>query len=294
MFETIFKNGSEFNYIRHNEILPGRITLLFLHGLGESGQCFQEVLEDRRFDKYNIIIPDLIGYGKSSESADGDYRIEAHIEKLWKIIADLEIRDLIVIGHSMGGDITTFLCASDRKNVIKKFVNIVGNVTQYDLFISHEAVKAAEEVNFTHWFYDEFMTVQVVGNWGQKYPSCRRYHSSLRDCRPEAFLANARELFSKKTELPGRYKSETGRIYCSLSIPKVFCYGTESVSSGTVDFLKENELKYRAFDNAFHWLMIDRAKEFYSFYMISFILKIRLKLDATIHKMIYQKVHNEI
>lgn len=265
MKEMIFKEGSEFNYIRHNEISSGGMTLLFLHGLGDCGLCFQEVFEDRRFDKSNIIIPDLIGYGKSSESADGDYRFEAHIEKLWKIITDLEIRDLIIIGHSMGGDIATFLCASDRKNVIKKFVNIEGNITQFDLFISREAVKAAEEGNFTHWFYDEFMTSKVIDDWGQKYPSCRRYHSSLRDCRPEAFLANARELFNKNTELQGKHKSETGRIYCSLSIPKVFCYGTESVSSGTIDFLKENNLEYQAFDDAFHWLMIDKAREFYSF-----------------------------
>jgi pimeloyl-ACP methyl ester carboxylesterase len=265
LIETIFKEGNEFNYIRHNEITPGRMTMLFLHGLGESGQCFQEVFEDGRFDKCNIIVPDLIGYGKSSESADGDYRFEVHVEKLWKIIAGLEINSIIVIGHSMGGDIATFLCASDRKNMIQKFVNIEGNVTQYDLFISREAVKAAEEGNFTHWFYDELMKSKILEDWGQKYLSCRRYHSSLRDCRPEAFLANAWELFSKNTELPGKYKSETGRIYCSLSIPKVFCYGTESISSGSVDFLEESKLKRQVFDGAFHWLMLDRAKEFYSF-----------------------------
>jgi len=265
MFETIFKDGSEFNFIRHNEIMPGRATLLFLHGLGDCGLCFQEVFEDGRFDNCNIIVPDLIGYGKSSESADGDYRFEAHIEKLWKIIEYFNILDFIVIGHSMGGDIATLLCASDKNNKIVKFVNIEGNITQFDLFISREAVKAAEAGNFTHWFHNEFMKTKVHENWGQKYPSCQRYHSSLRECNPEAFLANARELFSKNTELPGKYKSETGRIYCSLSIPKVFCYGTESISSGTVDFLEESELKRQAFDGTFHWPMIDRAKEFYSF-----------------------------
>ncbi len=265
MIETTFKEGNELSYIRHNEISPGRMTLLFLHGLGDCGLCFQEVFEDRRFDNCNIIVPDLIGYGKSSESAVGDYRIEAHIKKLWKILEDMEIHDLIVIGHSMGGDIATFLCASDRKNIIKKFVNIEGNITQFDLFISREAVKAAEAGDFTHWFHDEFVTAQVLEDWGQKYPSCRRYHSSLHDCHPEAFLANARELFNKNTELPGKHKSETGRIYCSLSIPKVFCYGTESASSGTIDFLKRNNLEYQAFDEAFHWLMIDKAGEFYSF-----------------------------
>ena len=67
------------------------------------------------------------------------------------------------------------------------------------------------------------------------------------------------------TALPGKDRSETGRIYCSLSIPKVFCYGTESASSGTIDFLKENNLEYEAFNEAFHWPMIDKAREFYSF-----------------------------
>ncbi len=265
MIETTFTEGTEFIFLRHSKIFPGRVSLLFLHGLGESGQCFKEVFEERQFDNCNIIVPDLTGYGKSSESADGDYGFEAHVKKLWRIIADLRIHELIVIGHSMGGDIGTLLCASDKKDRIVKFVNIEGNITHFDLFISHEAVKAAEAGNFDHWFQNEFMTEKVLEEWGQKYPSCRRYHSSLRDCRPEAFLANARELCQRNRALPGKQKSETGRIYCSLSIPKVFCYGTESIASGTIGFLKENKLEYKVFDDAFHWLMIDKAKEFYSF-----------------------------
>jgi hypothetical protein len=37
--------------------------------------------------------------------------------------------DLIIIGHSMGGDIATLLCASDKRNMIVKFVNIEGGLT---------------------------------------------------------------------------------------------------------------------------------------------------------------------
>ena len=203
MLETTFNEGTEFNYIRHNEILSGRITLLFLHGLGDCGLCFQEVFEDRRFDKCNIIIPDLIGYGKSSDSADGNYGLKSYINRLWKILEDMGFNDLIIIGHSMGGDIATLMCASDRKNVIRKFVNIEGNLTQFDLFISREVVKAAEDANFTHWFKDEFMKSKVLEDWGQKYTSCRRYHSSLRNCCTEAFLVNARELFNNNTVLAG-------------------------------------------------------------------------------------------
>ncbi|MCP4269499.1 MAG: alpha/beta hydrolase [Candidatus Brocadiaceae bacterium] len=265
MNTTIFKEGSESNYIRHNNISSGKTTLLFLHGLGDSGLCYQEIFDDRRFDKFNIIVPDMTGYGKSSVSTNGNYSFKTYISRLWKIVEESRINELIVIGHSMGGDIATLFCASDKKNSVKKFVNTEGNLTQFDLFISYEAVKAEENGNFKHWFYDEFMKAKVLENWGQKHPSCKRYHSSLRNCSTDAFLANAIELSQRNISLPGKYKSEIGRIYCTLSIPKIFCYGTESIHPETIDFLKENRLAYQVFDDAFHWLMIDKPKEFYTF-----------------------------
>ncbi len=272
MNEMIFKDGNEFNHVRHNGISAGRTTLLFLHGLGDSGLCFQEVFDDKMFDRFNIIIPDMTGYGKSSVSTDGDYSFKTYISRIWKIVEDTKINELIVIGHSMGGDIATLFCASDQKGYIKKFVNVEGDITQFDLFISHEAIKAVENGNFTHWFHNEFMKVEVFENWGQKYLSCKRYHSSLRYCRTEAFLANALELYQRNNVLPGKYKSEIGRIYCSLSIPKVFCCGTESIQPETIDFLNENKLVYQVFDDSFHWLMIDQPEEFYSF-LYNFISK---------------------
>ncbi len=272
MNEMIFKEGNEFNYVRHNEISARKITLLFLHGLGDSGICFQEVFDDRRFDRFNIIVPDMIGYGKSSASSGGDYSFNSYIDRIWKIVEETRVNELIVIGHSMGGDIAALLCASDQKNSIRKFVNIEGDITQFDLFISHETIKAAENGNFEHWFHNEFMKAKVFEDWGEKYSSCKRYHSSISNCRPEAFLANALELYQKNNALSGKYKSEIGRIYCSLSIPKVFCYGTESIRSETIDFLNENKLRYQVFDDAFHWLMIDKPKEFYSF-LYEFISK---------------------
>jgi pimeloyl-ACP methyl ester carboxylesterase len=207
----------------------------------------------------------MIGYGKSSASTNGDYSFKTYINRLWEIVEKKRVNDLIVIGHSMGGDIATLLCASDQNNCIKKFVNIEGDITQFDLFISHEAIMAAENGKFGHWFYNEFMDAKVSEHWKQKYPSCKRYHASLRNCSTDAFLANAQELYQRNTALPGKYKSEIGRTYCSLSIPKVFCCGTESIHSETIDFLKENRLEYQVFNDAFHWLMIDKPKEFYSF-----------------------------
>jgi hypothetical protein len=45
----------------------------------------------------------------------------------------------------------------------------------------------------------------------------------------------------------------------------VFCYGTKSLKSRTIRFLKEQQLRCKAFEGAGHWLMIDNKDEFYDF-----------------------------
>ncbi len=265
MKESIINIENDYIFLRHNETETDRLTLLFVHGLGESGLCFREVFEDNRFSKYNILVPDMIGYGKSSASADRDYSFGAQVKRIWKLLEVCRVKNLVAIGHSLGGDLTTLLCASDKTGMIKKYVSIEGDITQSDLFISYDAVEADKKGRFKSWLEYDFMSKKIYEQLGQKYISCRRYYASLHLCRPEAFWANAYELVERSNALPGKYKSEIGQIYCSISIPKIFCCGTESISPNTIDFLKENNLQYQLFTDASHWLMIDKAEEFYSF-----------------------------
>ena len=270
MHESFVAIDNDYMFYRHNEILPGRQTLLFVHGLGESGLCFEEVFNDKRFQDFNILVPDMIGYGRSSKSEAGDYRFKSQITRLSGLLELYEVDKLILIGHSMGGDITTLFCADDHRGLVKQYVNIEGDITQFDIFISYDAVKADKENRFHEWFYDEFINSKVYEYLGNKYPSCRRYYASLYFCHPEAFLSNALELVKRNTSLPGKYKSEIGKMYCDLSVPRVYCYGTKSLPSETLCFLEENDLKFQSFEGASHWLMIDKSDEFYGF-LYSFV-----------------------
>ncbi|MCP4351679.1 MAG: alpha/beta hydrolase [Desulfobacterales bacterium] len=265
MKESIINIENDYIFLRHNETETDRLTLLFVHGLGESGLCFREVFEDKRFNEFNILVPDMIGHGKSSASADGDYSFDAQVKRIWKLLEICRVKNLVAIGHSLGGDLTTLLCTSDKTGMIKKYVSIEGDITQSDLFISYDAVEADKKRRFTDWLEYDFMNKKIYEQLGQKYISCRRYYASLFLCRPEAFWANAYELVERNNALPGKYKSEIGQLYCSVSIPKIFCYGTESITQNTLDFLKENDLQHKSFSGASHWLMIDKAEEFYSF-----------------------------
>jgi len=265
VIESYLRIDGECVYVRHNTIRPGRLTILLVHGLGDSGLAFKEVFDCKWADDVNLLVPDLIGYGRSSASITGSYGFEFHTRILWKIIEHFRVDELVAVGHSMGGDVTTLLCASNKRDIIKKYVNVEGDITEHDLFISGRVVEAAKHGNFEKWFSEEFLDNIVYERWGKKLKSTRRYYASLQFCRPQAFLANSRELVSRNTALSGKIKSEIGKIYCSLTIPKVFCYGTRSLPSGVVEFLKENNLASRVFEDTPHLIMIERTDEFYSF-----------------------------
>lgn len=264
MEESSFKLQNELIYVRHNLISGDRPTLLMIHGLGDSGLAFSDVFDDTRFDDFNILVPDLIGYGRSSVGAGGDYSLDAQVERLWELIKRVGTSRLFLVGHSLGGDLATLLCVSDRDRTIERFVNVEGNVTQFDLFISGKAAAAARQGWFAEWFRD-FADSTVYRDWGSRQESCRRYYASLRFCRADAFIANARECYERNTALDGKYRSEIGRLYSSLSIPRVFCFGSESLSPETAQFLEERGLERREFEGAFHWVMVDKSEEFYSF-----------------------------
>lgn len=264
MNESYLEIGNEQLYVRHNEIEPGRRSLLLVHGLGDSGLSFEDVFTYEQFDDVNIIVPDLVGCGKSSCSTKNNgYCYEAHVDRLWGLIRRYDLEDMTLVGHSMGGDITTLMCKADRRGIISKFLNIEGDITQFDPSMSKAAVKAAGEDRFDSWFTDDFRERFVFRTLG-KNRSGRLYYASLRFCRPEAFLENSKELVRKNSSLPGEYKSEIGEAYCSITVPKLYCYGTRSIPKGTLAFLRDRKLSSRAFDGIGHCPMTDAADEFYA------------------------------
>lgn len=267
MLETYLEiSADERMYVRHNKINAVGPSLMFVHGLGDSGLSFEDAFKYKKLaGSYNIIVPDLIGYGRSSGAAESaGYKFDAHIGRLWKLIDEFGLSHIILLGHSMGGDITALMCQNDFKGRIEKYINIEGDVTQHELFISSKVVKAYNNGVLEKWFYNDFMQEVVFKNLGKR-KSGRLHFASLNFCRLEALLENSQELVERNTKLQGEYKSEIGQAYLTLKIPRVFCYGTESLSAETLHFLQKHNMQLHAFPGAGHSLMVDSAEEFYGF-----------------------------
>jgi pimeloyl-ACP methyl ester carboxylesterase len=63
--------------------------------------------------RYHVIALDQRGHGESQWSKNGLYSIDDHFSDLANIIRILRLRDLIIIGHSMGGRNALFYAASN-------------------------------------------------------------------------------------------------------------------------------------------------------------------------------------
>jgi pimeloyl-ACP methyl ester carboxylesterase len=260
MESSITKIDDDWIFVRHTPISSSRPTILLIHALGDSSLSFLEAFESSYLKNFNLIAPDLVGHGCSSEASDENYSFGAQIKKLYRVLDELQIAEFFLVGHSLGADIATHLAARPR-NRVSGLVNIEGNLTPPDVVISKQATEAAATGNFETWFREDFME-NVLNNWGAKWASCQRYYASLWFCRPQAFLSSAREVCQRNLAMFNTAESETGLMFQHVDVPKVYCWGG-SMSDQTAKLIEDRMIQQWGFEDAFHWPMIDKEKEFY-------------------------------
>ncbi|MBC8160029.1 MAG: alpha/beta hydrolase [Roseiflexaceae bacterium] len=105
---TIRANGIDIHYWRTGQ--PGAPVLLCLHGLSDSGRCWQSFAADLG-GGYDLVMPDARGHGSSGRPGHG-YRAEDRVADALALLDALDIERAFVIGHSMGGDQAAMLAAS--------------------------------------------------------------------------------------------------------------------------------------------------------------------------------------
>lgn len=86
---------------------PNGKNVLLLHGKNFNGAYWESTIKSLISQGYRVIVPDQIGFGKSSKPAYYQYSFQqlAHNTKL--ILDSLGITRTAVLGHSMGGMLAT-------------------------------------------------------------------------------------------------------------------------------------------------------------------------------------------
>lgn len=78
--------------------------MLFLHGLGGAGTSWTPIAE-RLADRFQVLCPDLPGFGRSSKPTDRRYTPAFFVATLVEMLDELAIDQAHVVGGSLGGQV---------------------------------------------------------------------------------------------------------------------------------------------------------------------------------------------
>jgi pimeloyl-ACP methyl ester carboxylesterase len=82
-------------------------TVLLLHGKNFSGAYWARTADALVEEGYRVIMPDQIGFGKSSKPTDFQYSFHALAQHTNALLEDRDAGTVTVVGHSMGGMLAT-------------------------------------------------------------------------------------------------------------------------------------------------------------------------------------------
>lgn len=84
--------------------------IVLIHGFGNSVYTWHSMLPVLA-EEHRVVAIDLLGCGHSEKPEGGDYSLEAQARMIVALLEDLDLKDLALVGHSMGGTAALFVAA---------------------------------------------------------------------------------------------------------------------------------------------------------------------------------------
>ncbi len=151
---------------------PGMPVVTLMHGKNFNADYWTPTARYLREEGYGVLIPDQIGFGKSSKPVHYQYSFPALANHTYDLMASLGIKNSVVLGHSMGGMLATRFALMYPQSTLRLIlVNPLGLETylQYvsykdaDFFYKSELAKSPETI----WAYQQ--KLYYDGQWNDEY-----------------------------------------------------------------------------------------------------------------------------
>lgn len=105
-----FKSQNQDLKMAYMDILPEKPngkTVVLLHGKNFNGAYWKTTVEALTKEGYRVIVPDQIGFGKSSKPTGYQFTFQQLAQNTKAVLDELKIDKIYLLGHSMGGMIAT-------------------------------------------------------------------------------------------------------------------------------------------------------------------------------------------
>ncbi|MAJ27537.1 MAG: alpha/beta hydrolase [Halieaceae bacterium] len=96
-------------------------AILCLHGEPTWGYLYRKMIGPLS-EKFRVVVPDHMGFGKSETPQDRVYTLQSHVENLEQFVADLDLSDITIVCQDWGGPIAGAFTARNPGLVKRLFL----------------------------------------------------------------------------------------------------------------------------------------------------------------------------
>jgi pimeloyl-ACP methyl ester carboxylesterase len=151
---------------------PNGRTVVLLHGKNFSGAYWAPTIKALTEAGYRVVVPDQIGFGKSSKPASYQFSFQALAANTRALLDSLGVERFVLVGHSMGGMLAVRMALMYPERVERlALVNPIG-LEDWKLFASYRTVDEnfAQELRATPESIKEYQRVNYFGGeWKPEY-----------------------------------------------------------------------------------------------------------------------------
>lgn len=161
---------------------PNGKNVMLLHGKNFNGSYWKTTIEALSKKGYRVIVPDQIGFGKSSKPRHFQYSFQQLAQNTKALLDNLGIEHIAVLGHSMGGMLATRFALMYPETTEKLILeNPIGledwkvkvpykNVEwwyQRELSMNYDKLRAYQQESYYDgkWKHDYDPMVNVLAGW---------------------------------------------------------------------------------------------------------------------------------
>lgn len=147
-------------------------TIMLLHGKNFNGAYWEKTAKDLADKGFRVIIPDQIGFGKSSKPQNYQFSFTQLSSNTKSILDDLKIEKVIVLGHSMGGMVATRFTLMYPETVEKLILENPIGLEDYKTLAKYQTIDEAyqSELKNTAETYKNYQLKFYYDNkWKEEY-----------------------------------------------------------------------------------------------------------------------------
>jgi cis-3-alkyl-4-acyloxetan-2-one decarboxylase len=123
-FRPQFSDAGGFRMHFVDEGPPEGQVVLCLHGEPTWGFLFRGMIAALR-DKYRVVVPDHMGFGRSETPQNRTYWLQDHIDNLERFVLSLDLRQITLVMHDFGGPVGMGF-ASRHPERVRRVISVNG------------------------------------------------------------------------------------------------------------------------------------------------------------------------